>query len=230
MYLTNPVFYHSMITLNEVFKQYGAGSAAFFALKDASLSIEKGEFVSILGPSGSGKSTLMHLMGALDRPSTGTIAIDGHSLGSLNDKQLAKLRNRKIGFVFQQFNLLPHLTALENVIQPLTYSDITVDRKAYGMNMLEYFGIGHRANHRPAELSGGEQQRVALARALICDPDIIMADEPTGNLDSKTGEYVFDMFTLLHRLGKTLIIITHDEHLAERAQRTLRIRDGKIIS
>ncbi|HXV27203.1 MAG TPA: ABC transporter ATP-binding protein [Candidatus Paceibacterota bacterium] len=219
-----------MIHLTGVYKQYGSGTSAFFALKDASLTVGAGEFVSILGPSGSGKSTLMHLMGALDRPSLGNVVIDGQNLVRLDDRALARFRNRKIGFVFQQFNLLPHLTALENVILPLTYSDITVNRTAYGMQMLEYFGIGHRADHRPSQLSGGEQQRVALARALICDPDIIMADEPTGNLDSKTGAYVFDMFTLLHRLGKTLIIVTHDEHLAERAERIVRIRDGEIIS
>lgn len=219
-----------MIQLNDVYKQYGTGPASFFALKDATLHVGQGEFVSILGPSGSGKSTLMHLMGALDRPSHGKVVIDGKDLGKLNDTELARLRNRKIGFVFQQFNLLPHLTALENVILPLTYADIDVDRKRYGMEMLEYFGIADRADHKPSQLSGGQQQRVALARALICDPDIILADEPTGNLDSKTGSYVFDMFTLLHRLGKTLIIVTHDEHLAERAERIVRIHDGAIVS
>ena len=219
-----------MIELSSIYKQYGAGEGAFFALKDASLSIKQGEFVSILGPSGSGKSTLMHLMGALDRPTVGTVNIDGQKLNRLGDRELARFRNRKIGFVFQQFNLLPHLTALENVILPLTYADIPVDRKTYGMQMLEYFGIGHRADHKPSQMSGGEQQRVALARALICDPDVIMADEPTGNLDSANGEFVFDMFTLLHRLGKTLIIVTHDEHLAERAERIIRIHDGKIVS
>ena len=219
-----------MIQLNEVYKQYGIGSGAFFALKDANISIKKGEFVSILGPSGSGKSTLMHLMGALDRPSIGNIAIEGQNLALLDDESLALIRNNKIGFVFQQFNLLPHLSALQNVILPLSYSDIEVDKETYGMEMLEYFGIAHRAHHKPAEMSGGEQQRVALARALICDPDIILADEPTGNLDSETGSYVFDVFKTLHNLGKTVVIITHDERLAERSERTIRIRDGKIIS
>jgi putative ABC transport system ATP-binding protein len=219
-----------MIHLTETFKQYGVGPAAFFALRDATLTINRGELVSILGPSGSGKSTLMNLMGALDRPTLGTVSVDGQDLGRMDDRTLAAFRNRKVGFVFQQFNLLPHLTALENVILPLTYADIKVDRKKYGREMLEYFGIGHRAHHKPSQMSGGEQQRVALARALICDPDVILADEPTGNLDSVTGAYVFDMFTLLNRLGKTVVIITHDEHLAERTQRIIRIRDGKIIA
>ncbi len=217
------------IQLHHVTKTYRDGKATFQALKGVSLTIEQGEFVSILGQSGSGKSTLMHLIGGLDRPSTGMVEIDGSPLDFMSDAQLTKFRNQNIGFVFQSFNLLPHLSALENVRLPLVYSDFKINRNHHAREMLEYFNLGSKLKNKPGELSGGERQRVAIARALICDPPIILADEPTGNLDTKNGEYVFDMLGLLHDLGKTIIVVTHDEHLAKRAKRIIRIQDGQII-
>ncbi len=218
-----------MITLTEIWKRYESDGVGFFALKDISLKVEKGDFVSILGPSGSGKSTLMHLMGGLDRPTEGKVVIDSTDLGKLTDRELARFRNRKIGFVFQQFNLLPHLSALENVVLPLMYSGIVTERKHYAAQMLEYFGLGGKLYNRPTQLSGGEQQRVAIARALICDPEIIFADEPTGNLDSVNGAGVFDALVQLNHLGKTLVIVTHDHALAERAGGIVRLQDGQVV-
>jgi putative ABC transport system ATP-binding protein len=218
-----------MIICKNVTKAYQSGENWFFALKDANFEIKQGDFVSILGPSGSGKSTLMHLLGGLDKPSQGTVEIGGIDMSELSDAQLAEFRNKNIGFVFQQFNLLPHLSALDNVILPLTYSDITTDRKQYAAEMLAYFGLGTKLHRKPTQLSGGEQQRVAIARALITDPPIILADEPTGNLDSKNGQYVFDMLTMLNHLGKTVIVVTHDHVLAEKAQHVIRIQDGELV-
>jgi len=218
-----------MITCKNVTKAYQSGENWFLALKDANFEIKQGEFVSILGPSGSGKSTLMHLLGGLDKPSQGTVEIGGIDMGKLTDAQLAEFRNKNIGFVFQQFNLLPHLSALDNVILPLTYSDITTDRRKYAAEMLAYFGLGKKLHRKPTQLSGGEQQRVAIARALITDPPIILADEPTGNLDSKNGQYVFDMLTMLNHFGKTIIVVTHDHVLAEKAQYVIRIQDGELV-
>lgn len=219
-----------MITCKNVTKAYQSGDSSFLALKNASFEIKQGDFVSILGTSGSGKSTLMHLLGGLDRPSEGKIEIGGIDMGTLSDAQMAEFRNKNIGFVFQQFNLLPHLSALDNVMLPLTYSDIDVDRKQYAAEMLAYFGLGKKIHRKPTQLSGGEQQRVAIARALITDPPIILADEPTGNLDSKNGQYVFDMLTLLNEFGKTIIVVTHDRVLAEKAQYVIRIQDGELVS
>lgn len=216
------------IELHRVSKVYKDGKTQFNALDNVSLKIEQGEFVSILGPSGSGKSTLMHLIGGLDRPSSGVVEVAGQPLNMLGDKALTKFRNKNIGFVFQFFNLLPHLSALENVRLPLLYSNFKINRNAHAREMLEYFGLGDKLKNKPSELSGGERQRVAIARALVCDPPVILADEPTGNLDSKNGEYVFDMFGSLHAMGKTIIVVTHDEHLAKRAQRIIKIQDGKI--
>ena len=218
-----------MIQLNHVSKTYHEGKVPFHALRDVSLEIKQGEFVSILGPSGSGKSTLMHLIGGLDHASAGTVSINGQFLGMLSDHDLTRFRNRHIGFVFQFFQLLPYLTALENVRLPLTYSDFKIDRTAHAAEMLRYFGLGSKLKSKINELSGGERQRVAIARALICDPAVILADEPTGNLDSKNGAYVFDMLASLHEVGKTIVVVTHDEHLAKRAHRVIRIQDGKII-
>ncbi len=218
-----------MISLHNVSKTYFEGKVPFHALRDVSLEIKQGEFVSILGPSGSGKSTLMHLIGGLDRPSEGTVTVASEFLGMLPDAELTKFRNRHIGFVFQFFHLLPYLTALENVRLPLIYSDLTVNRDNHSAEMLRYFGLGEKLNNKINELSGGERQRVAIARALICDPSIILADEPTGNLDSKNSAYIFDMLSTLHNLGKTIIVVTHDEHLAQRAGRIIRIQDGHII-
>lgn len=219
-----------MIICKNVTKAYQSGDSWFLALKNASFEIKQGDFVSILGPSGSGKSTLMHLLGGLDRPSEGLVEIGGIDMASLSDAQMAEFRNKNIGFVFQQFNLLPHLSSLDNVVLPLTYSDIDVDRKQYAAEMLSYFGLGEKMHRKPTQLSGGEQQRVAIARALITDPPIILADEPTGNLDSKNGEYVFDMLTLLNQFGKTIIVVTHDRVLAEKAQYVIRIQDGELVS
>ena len=218
-----------MISLNHVSKTYHEGKVPFHALRDVSLEIKQGEFVSILGPSGSGKSTLMHLIGGLDHASAGTVSINGQFLGMLSDHDLTRFRNRHIGFVFQFFQLLPYLTALENVRLPLTYSDFKIDRTAHAAEMLRYFGLGSKLKSKINELSGGERQRVAIARALICDPAVILADEPTGNLDSKNGAYIFDMLASLHEVGKTIVVVTHDEHLAQRTQRIIKIQDGEIM-
>lgn len=217
-----------MIQLHNVSKTYQEGKLPFHALQDVSLHINQGEFVSILGPSGSGKSTLMHLLGGLDRPTSGTVTVNGKFLGMLPDKELTKFRNQSIGFVFQFFHLLPYLSALENVRLPLTYSSYTIDRTNHAGEMLRYFGLGEKLKSKISELSGGERQRVAIARALICDPPILLADEPTGNLDSKNGEYVFEMLASLHQLGKTIIVVTHDEHLAKRAHRVIHVKDGHV--
>src|SRR3989344_1999386 len=217
-----------MISLNHVSKTYHEGKVPFHALRDVSLEIKQGEFVSILGPSGSGKSTLMHLIGGLDHASAGTVSVNGQFLGMLSDRDLTRFRNRHIGFVFQFFQLLPYLTALENVRLPLTYSDFKIDRTAHAAEMLRYFGLGSKLKSKINELSGGERQRVAIARALICDPAVILADEPTGNLDSKNGAYVFDMLASLHEMGKTIVVVTHDEHLAQRTQRIIKIQDGHV--
>src|SRR3989344_1324690 len=217
-----------MISLRGVSKTYTEGKVPFHALKDLDLDIKQGEFVSILGPSGSGKSTLMHLIGGLDRPSSGTITVNGHFLGMLSDKDLTKFRNQNIGFVFQFFHLIPYLTALENVRLPLMYSDFKIDRNHHAAEMLRYFGLGDKLKSKINELSGGERQRVAISRALICDPEIILADEPTGNLDSKNGEYVFEMLTALHQMGKTIVVVTHDEHLATKTHRVIHVKDGHV--
>lgn len=217
-----------MISLHNVSKTYRDGKAVFHALEHVSLEIKQGEFVGILGPSGSGKSTLMHLIGGLDRPSFGTVTVNGNFLGMMGDRQLTQFRNQTIGFVFQFFHLVPYLTALENVRLPLVYSSYNIDRNNHSAEMLRYFGLGEKLKNTTSELSGGERQRVAIARALICDPPIILADEPTGNLDSKNGEYIFDMLASLHQLGKTIIVVTHDEHLAKKAHRVIEVKDGHI--
>jgi len=218
-----------MISLRGVSKTYTEGKVPFHALKDVDLDIKQGEFVSILGPSGSGKSTLMHLIGGLDRPSSGTITVNGHFLGMLSDRRMTEFRNQNIGFVFQFFHLLPYLTALENVRLPLMYSNFKIDRNHHAAEMLRYFGLGEKLKSKINELSGGERQRVAISRALICDPEIILADEPTGNLDSKNGEYVFEMLTALHQMGKTIVVVTHDEHLATKTHRVIHVKDGHVF-
>jgi len=206
------------------------GKVVVSALRGVSLKIEKGEFVAILGPSGSGKSTLLHVLGGLDRPDEGEVLIDGISLYKLNDNRLADVRLRKIGFVFQFFNLLPRLTSLRNVELPLTLADVS-DRESTkkASEMLELVGLGDRVAHRPTELSGGEQQRVAIARALINDPKIVLADEPTGNLDTTTGgEIVHLMWRLNKEKGQTFVVVTHDPSVAENADRILFLKDGLI--
>src|SRR3989344_9365061 len=218
-----------MIRLTNVTKRYQNGDTEFSAVRNVSLVIEQGEFVSILGSSGSGKSTLMHLIGGLDRPTEGSVEIHNKNLAKMSDRALAAYRNHTIGFVFQFFYLLPHASALENVMLPLVYSQRRVNRRARAKKLLTTLGLEKKLSNKPAELSGGEQQRVAIARAIVNVPDIILADEPTGNLDSKTGEYIIEMLAVLHRAGKTVVVVTHDQHLAQRAGRIIHIRDGQIL-
>lgn len=217
-----------MIYLQQVTKEYKSGKTAFKAVDDVSLAIETGEFVSILGPSGSGKSTLMHLIGGLDRPTEGSVLVEEKRLKELKDFELASFRKRKIGFVFQSFNLLPNLSALENVLMPLTYLTVIGDKMQYGKAILKKVGLSGKEKNRPSELSGGEQQRVAIARALVCQPEIILADEPTGNLDTESGLNVFELLTDLNRQGKTVVIVTHDEKLAAKTKRVIHIKDGRV--
>lgn len=219
-----------MIEVSNLTKTYKAGDSKFNALENASLTIEKGEFVAILGPSGSGKSTLMHLIGGLDKPSTGSIKVDGQDLGKLSGRKLATYRNEKIGFVFQFFNLLQGTSSLKNVILPLIYSKKKFNRKTRATELLHQVGLGSKLKNKPNQLSGGEQQRVSIARALVNDPEIILADEPTGNLDSKTGATIFQLLKELNQKGKTVIIVTHDNSIASQTKRIINVKDGKVIA
>jgi putative ABC transport system ATP-binding protein len=220
-----------VIVLDQVSKVYEMGAVKVKAVDHLSLKIESGEFVAVLGPSGSGKSTLMNLIGCLDTPTEGAYFLDEEPVQNLNRTQLAGIRNKKIGFVFQNFNLLAYATALENVELPMIYGRVPgSDRKRRATKILEIVGLGGRVAHRPAELSGGERQRVALARALSNDPEIILADEPTGNLDSKSGAEIVELFERLHQEGKTLIIVTHDERIASHCKRVIHLLDGRIDS
>lgn len=219
-----------MVTLKNISKMYSKnGSPGVRALDDVSLEIEKGSFLAIVGSSGSGKSTLMNIMGLLDRPSSGVYMLDGREVGGLTEDEAARIRNQKIGFVFQAFHLLPRATAKENVELPLVYADGS-DGILPADQVLKAVGLGERMGHYPGEMSGGEQQRVAIARALINDPEIILADEPTGNLDSRASEEVMKIFKELHDSGRTIVLITHDMGIAEHAQRIIRIADGRIVS
>ena len=211
-------------------KTYNVGGEEVKALDDVSLTVEKGDFIAICGPSGSGKSTLANVIGGLDQPDAGSVMVDGIDLAKAKDKQLSEYRNSHIGFVFQSFNLQAHESALENVISPLVIGGVgkKKERKEKGQKALERVGLGDRAKHKPTELSGGQRQRVAIARALVNDPQLIIADEPTGNLDSSRGEDVMNELSRLNAEGITLIIITHDPNVANRAKRVLDIRDGKI--
>ncbi|MBL4850500.1 MAG: ABC transporter ATP-binding protein [Planctomycetes bacterium] len=219
-----------LLSLTDVSKHYRLGGQVVRALEGFDLEIRAGEYVSIMGPSGSGKSTLMHLLGCLDLPTRGDYVLDGVSVAGLGDDRLAEIRGRKIGFVFQTFNLLPRLNALENVALPLTYQGIPrAERQTRALEALAQVELDQRADHRPSELSGGERQRVAIARALVIRPAIVLADEPTGNLDSKVGREILALFDRLHAVGKTLIVVTHDEGVARRAERIVRLRDGHKV-
>ena len=220
-----------VIELHDVTKVYATGSLEVHALQGVSLRIDRGEYVAILGPSGSGKSTLMLIIGCLDVPSAGRYLLAGEDVGEMDEVELAQVRNQQIGFVFQQFNLLPSLTAWRNVELPLTYAGVKRDdRKRRAIEALRRVGLADRVGHRPGELSGGQQQRVAVARALVSDPALILADEPTGNLDSVATEDALALFDELHAQGRTIVLITHEIEVAQRARRIVRVRDGLIQS
>ncbi len=219
------------IALQDITKTYVMGDDNIVhALAGVSLDVAEGEFTAIMGPSGSGKSTLMNILGCLDRPTSGSYELDGQEVANMDDDALALVRNKKIGFVFQNFNLLPRMSALQNVALPMVYAGVEKglrqERAAKAMTLV---GLGERLHHRPNELSGGQRQRVAIARSLVNDPAIIMADEPTGNLDSKSGVEIMDIFQSLHKQGRTIILITHEPDIAAFAQRVIHVRDGKII-
>ncbi len=219
-----------MITLEGITKVYRAGEVEVAALKGVSLHIPEGEFIAIMGPSGSGKSTLMNLIGCLDQPSSGRYILDGYDVSALSDDQLAWIRNRKIGFVFQSYNLIPRASAVHNVEMPLIYAGDNQQRRERAMAALESVGLLERASHLPNELSGGQQQRVAVARALVTDPAILLADEPTGNLDSESSLEIMRLLRDLNLQGRTIVLITHESDIAAFAQRVVRLRDGVIVS
>ena len=220
-----------MIQVEDVHKSYDLGETFVHALRGVSFNIKVGEFVSIMGPSGSGKSTLMNIVGCLDTPSKGTYLLNDRNVGNLDEEQLAGIRNEEIGFVFQKFHLLPRSSALENVALPLKYASVKQsERLTRAEEVLDKVGLSNRLTHKPTELSGGEQQRVAIARALVNSPSILFADEPTGNLDSKTGHQVLEIFKDLNKRGQTIVVITHEQEIAEQSQRTITIKDGEIGS
>lgn len=221
----------SIIHLENIRKSYFMGKNELEVLKGVSLDIFRNEYVALMGPSGSGKSTLMNILGALDTPSSGTYVLNGHDVSKMEDNALAEVRNKEIGFVFQQFNLLPRLTALENVALPLVYAGIgRKQRQEKALHVLDMVRLTDRADHKPNELSGGQCQRVAIARALVNDPSLILADEPTGNLDTKTSYEIMDIFGQIHSGGNTVVLVTHEEDIANHARRVIRLRDGIIES
>jgi putative ABC transport system ATP-binding protein len=220
-----------IIDLRGVSRVYDTGRTQVHALAGVDIQVHPGEFVAIVGPSGSGKSTLMNVIGCLDRPTSGTYYLAGTDVGSLDDDGLAALRSRRIGFVFQSYNLLPRTTALENVATPLMYQGVPLGtRRKLAADALDRLGLGDRLDHEPTELSGGQQQRVAVARALVTNPALILADEPTGNLDSHSGAEVMDLFRELHRAGRTIVLITHEAEVAGQASRQVHIRDGQVAA
>ena len=219
-----------LIDIKDLVKVYQMGDTEVRALAGVSVSVEKGEFIAVMGPSGSGKSTLMNLIGCLDTPTAGSYWLNGQEVSRLDDDQLAHIRNREIGFVFQTFNLLARTTALENVEVPLVYAGVPrAERHQRAKEVLEMVGLGDRMDHQPNELSGGQRQRVAVARALVNRPSLLLADEPTGNLDSHTGEEIMQLFDDLNRAGNTIVLVTHEEDIAAHAHRTIRLRDGRIV-
>ncbi len=220
-----------LIDVQQLVKTYAIGEIQVNALRGVDVQIGENEYVAIMGPSGSGKSTLMNILGCLDTPTEGRYQFAGEDVHKMNDDQLAEIRNRRIGFVFQTFNLLPRATALHNVELPLVYAGVSAaKRRDQAKTALERVGLADRMNHKPNELSGGQRQRVAIARALVNNPSIILADEPTGNLDTATGDEIMSIFSELHRQGNTIILVTHEEYIAEHARRIIRLRDGRIES
>lgn len=218
-----------LITLTDIGRKYVIGAETIHALKSVSLTIDKGEFVALMGPSGSGKSTLMNILGCLDTPTKGSYILNGNRVSEMSDSELAEIRNKEIGFVFQTFNLLPRSSSLENVALPLVYAGIGRDeREQRAQDTLESVGLGNRVHHKPNELSGGQRQRVAVARALVNNPSIILADEPTGNLDTKTSVEIMGLLEEIHSKGNTIILVTHEEDIAQHAHRIVRMRDGLI--
>lgn len=218
-----------IIEINDITKDYQVGTQTVHALRGVSIKVEDNEYLAIMGPSGSGKSTLMNILGCLDTPSSGSYRFVNELVSEMNDDQLAEIRNREIGFIFQTFNLLPRATALHNVELPMIYNGTSAaKRKKIATEALERVGLAERMHHRPNELSGGQRQRVAIARALVNNPKMILADEPTGNLDTKTGEEIMEIFEELHEQGNSIILVTHEEYIAEHTNRIVRLRDGKI--
>lgn len=221
----------ALLELKNIAKKYRIGTEEVNALRSITLNIEKGEYVALMGPSGSGKSTLMNIIGCLDTPSDGGYVLNGKEVSKMSDEELADIRNREIGFIFQTFNLIPRSNALDNVALPLVYAGLKkTERMKRAEEALKDVGLGDRMKHKPNELSGGQRQRVAVARALVNDPSIILADEPTGNLDSKTSEEIMSLFEDIHRRGNTIIVVTHEEDIAQHAHRIVRIKDGNIES
>lgn len=219
-----------MIRIDNISRIYGEGETQVIALNKVSLTIKNNEFVAVMGTSGSGKSTLMSILGCLDTPTSGEYLLSGESIKNINDEDLSQIRNRKIGFIFQTFHLLPRLTALDNVILPLRYSDVEPEEaKQRGLEMLEKVGLSSRWHHKPFEMSGGQRQRVAIARALVNRPQVIFADEPTGNLDSKTSNEIMSLLCDLHEQGQTIVMVTHEEDIAAYADRMIRMKDGEVI-